>query len=248
MKIFIIFLALITIFPALAVSGFAQHTAAGVTDTYQIGNKQIVIPSPNGFLEAGSQIPVIKQHFTATESGGNDFLAAHIPAEHLQRLKKGEIFDLTFYTKVSVSKRLKTLDSTEADFAQLVATFKKGFPALSDPNGKEMKSTLKSISENLSNLNKTETTYTLSQPLNVGLIEDSRNAYGTILLTQIKLTSGGKEIVRMMLGGISAIRVREKIVFIYTYRVYEKEQDIAEIQQFSKQWLTRIIAANSNAK
>lgn len=87
-----------TIFPALAVSGFAQHTAAGVTDTYQIGNKQIVIPSPNGFLEAGSQIP------------------------------------------------------------------------------------------------------------------------------------------------------GEKIMFIYTYRVYEKEQDIAEIQQFSKQWLTRIIAANSNAK
>jgi hypothetical protein len=247
MKIIVVFLALTAVSLGLAVSGFAQQAAA-VTDTYQIGNKQIVIPSPDGFLEAASQIPLIKQHFTATESSGNDFLAVHIPAEHLQRLKKGEVFDLTFYTKVSVSKSLKALDATEADFAQFVATFKKSFPALSDPNGKEMKATLKSISENLSNLNKTETTYTLSQPVNVGLIEDNRNAYGALLLTQMKLTTGGNEMVKTLLGGISVVRVRGKIIFIYTYKAFEKEQNIAELQQFSKQWLARIIAANSGAK
>jgi len=30
--------------------------------------------------------------------------------------------------------------------------------------------------------------------------------------------------------------------------VYEKEENIAELQQFSKKWLSRIIAANSVAK
>ena len=103
------------------------------------------------------------------------------------------------------------------------------------------------MSENLSNLNKEETSLTLSQPVNIGSIEDSRNMYGTIILLQAKINIGGREVVRTLLTGISAVLVREKIVFIYTYKVYEKEQNIAELKQFSKQWLNRIITANRSA-
>ncbi|HEX8246858.1 MAG TPA: hypothetical protein VF599_01645 [Pyrinomonadaceae bacterium] len=248
MKIIGIFLALTVIYASLGVYGFAQDGGSDGGDIYQLGNKQIVIPPPQGFVEAASQIPIIRERLDGGAAGGNDFLAAHVPAEHFQRLKKGELFDLTFYTKVTVSKKLKTFNAAEADFALFVDTFKKSFPALSDPNSKEMKAVLKSVSENLSNLNKTETTLTLSQPLTVGSIEDSRNAYGIVILFQVKAIIGGKEIVRTLVNGISAVRVKEKIIFIYTYKAYEKEPDIAALQQFSKQWLNRIIAANSNAK
>lgn len=251
MKIIVVFLALTALCLGLNVSGFAQTAHGGnsssASNTYQIGNKQIVIPSPAGFVEAASQIPVIKERFTATESSGNDFLASHLPSEDVQRIKKGEFLDFTFYTKISVAKSLKNLNATETDFAQFIAAYKKNFPAFSDPNSGQMKSTLKSISESLSNLNGEETKFTLTQPVNVGSIEDSRNAHGTVLLMQAKTVTSGKEVVRTMLTGLSAVLVREKIIFIYTYKTYEKEQDIDELKQFTKQWLNRIIAANAGA-
>jgi hypothetical protein len=243
MKTIKVSLTLTAIYFVFNICGFAQ--SAGALNNYQIGNKKIAIPAPIGFTEATSQVPVIKERFIATEAGENDLIAVHLPIEQVQLLKNGDFFDLTFYTKVSVSKRMKTLTVSEANFAEFTTAFKKNFPALTDPGGKEMKAILSSISDNLTELNKEKTTAAISQPVNLGLIENSSNVYGTLLLMQIKLVRDGKEATQLLLCGLSAVRVREKILFIYTYKAYEKEKDVAEIKQFSKKWINQIIMANT---
>lgn len=240
MKLIVIFLALTAILFGSGIYALAQNAS----DTFQIGNKQIVIPSPSGFTEATSQIQVIKDRFTVTEAAGNDLLAVHIPNDDYQFFREGKLVNLTFYTKVSVPKRLKDETASEANFANFIEVFEKNFPAFSDPKGSEMKKILNRISENLSGLNQEKTTVVMDKPHSLGEIVKGRNSYGNIILSQIKTKIGEAEQVRTLLMGISALRVREKIIFVYTYKDYKNEQDIIDLKNFSSSWLKQIAEAN----
>lgn len=240
MKLTVLFLALIAILLSLGVDASAQNPA----DAFQIGDKQIVVPAPSGFTEAASQIKAIKDRFTATEAPENDVLAVHIPDKDYQLFKKSEAVNLTFYTKVSVSKNSKNETATEADFVNFVQVFKKYFPAYIDPKGSLMKNTLSRISDNLTALNQEKTTFALDKPYNLGEIVNEANSYGIVVLSQMTAKIGDAERIQSILGGISAIRVRGKIVFVYTYKYYKNEQDIADLKTFSSNWLKQIAAAN----
>ncbi len=240
MKLIFLFLALTGILFGSSVCLLAQNAS----NTFQMGNKQIVIPAPSGFTEAASQIQVIKDRFTVTEAASNDLLAVHIPNGDYQLFKKGEFADLTFYTKVSVSKRLRNETASEANFVSFVEAFKKYFPAYSDPKGSVMKKTLTRISENLSSLNQEKTTVIIDKPHNLGEIVNERNSFGVIILSQVTTKIGDAEEVRTLLSGISVIRVREKIIFVYTYKDYKNEQDITDLKIFSSNWLKQLAAAN----
>ncbi|HEX8286467.1 MAG TPA: hypothetical protein VF556_00630 [Pyrinomonadaceae bacterium] len=229
MKLIVLFLALTAILFGSGVCVQAQSAY----DTFRIGNKQIVIPNPVGFTEASSQIQVIRDRFTVTEAAGNDLLAVHIPNDDYQFLKKGRLVDLTFYTKVSVSKKLKDETVSETNFANIIEAFEKNFPTFSDPKGSEMKKILNRISENLSGFNQEKTAVFIDKPQNLGEIVKERNSYGSVVLSQVKTKIGETEQVRTLLMGISAIRVREKVIFIYTYKEYKNEQDIIDLKNFS---------------
>lgn len=240
MKSTIHFLALTILFFGLSVNLSAQNTS----NTFKVGSKQIVIPPPEGFSEAASKFQSIKDTFTVTEAEGNELLSVFIPNSDYQLFNKGEFSELTFYTKVAISKKLKDLDLSETDFAGFAEAFKKYFPAYIDPQGSEMKKTLGRISENLSSLNKANTTFSIEKPFNLGEIVNDRNSFGVILLSQIKRRTGNVEVSKMMLMGASAIRVKEKIIFVYTYKDYKSEPDITDFKTFSSNWLKQIAAGN----
>ena len=240
MKLFIILFNLTSILLGLSIFAEAQTSS----NTFQLGNKQIVIPAPVGFIEAASQIQEIKNRFVATEAAGNDFLAVHILKDNYQLLNTGKSTNLSFYTKVSVSKNLRNKTVNETDFASFVKTFKSYFPSYSDPKGDFMKSTLSRISGNLSSLNQEKTTVTIDKPYNLGEIVNDRNSYGVVTLSQITMKVGNTEGAKAILAGISAIRVQEKIIFVYTYKDYKNEQDITDLKVFSSNWLKQIAEAN----
>ena len=241
MKLIVFFLSLTAMLFGSGISATAQQTAS---DTFRIGNRQIAIPAPAGFVEAASEIDVIRERLTATEAAGNDFIASHLPKVDFQLLKAGEEIDLTFYTKGSVAKSLKNRIATQADFKTFVEAFKKYFPSYSDPKGTLMKSTLKRASENMSAVNREKTTFSIDKPYNVGEIANTATSYGIVVLSQFTMTVGDVEQSKLMLAGMSAILVRGKIVFIYTYKNYENEQDIDDLKSFSGTWLKQIAAAN----
>src|ERR1700687_372124 len=57
---------------ALAQGGKATNT------TLRLGDKVVVIPSPDGFEEAASQFESAKNKMTVSEDPGNDMLAVHL--------------------------------------------------------------------------------------------------------------------------------------------------------------------------
>lgn len=242
MKALSIIVALAVVF-VMNTSAAAQTRKTDVA-TFQLGDQLITIPAPNDFEEAASQFESIKTRFTVTEDPANDVLAVHLPHALCEKLRAGETGPLNFYTKISVAKRARAVDYSVEEFASLVGEFRKTGSEVMDINGPTMKETLEYLSKGLSDLNKKETQVDMDQPLNLGEFDTRPNAYSVMLLVNVKAQSGGLKVSGLIAGGITLLRVKQRLIFVYTYRKYESKADVETLRDFTKQWIGQILAAN----
>ena len=222
----------------------AAQTNAAKTTSFQLGNKAIAIPDPEGFEEAASQFEEIKRRMTATEDPGNDMLAVHLSKEDCEKFRRGEFIEPSFYTKISVRKENRTREETESDFSALVSQFRKTGADVLDINSPRMKATLEHLEKSLSELANSDTKLEMDQPVNLGEFDTRPNVYGVLLLLTYKLEEGGVRKTRPILGGLTFLRVNQRLIYVYTYRSYTSKDDIEVLQRFTQKWIGKILAAN----
>jgi len=233
----------IAIYFVVSASAVAQTPKTDIA-VFQLGAQATRIPAPEGFEEAASQFESIKNHFTLTEAPENDMLAVHLPHADCERLKAGEVGHLNFYTKVSVGKSVRNVDYSAARFANLVSEFRKTGSQVLDTNSPAMKATLERLGTKISELSKRETQVDMSQPVNLGEIDTRPNVYSVLLLMNFKTQSSDGEVRMLIVGGLSYVRVRQRLIYVYTYRKYETKTDVETLRDFTKQWIGQILAAN----
>jgi hypothetical protein len=236
---------LLLIFAASVCVGSAQTAKQTSDHSYRMGDREVSIPPPDGFVEATTRSEALKKVFEATESPALDLLAIHVPTEVMDMIARGEHRDLGFYTKVSVSKSLRVADSSAADFSDLVSYFRANSAKMLDFKRPEMQSQLDQQNKSLTELLKQNPKLDLSQPANLGEIESTPNSYGFLLLLKMKFQIDGEEKEKLVVSGVSLVRVRNRIVWIYTYRTFNSESDAAILRAFTKRWLADIVRANA---
>ncbi len=224
-------------------------TVLGQTPDYKrtsvrLGDNTVIIPAPDGFEEAAAQFETIKQRMSATEDPGNDMLLVHLPHAQCETLRGGESVAFDVYTKVSIRKENRTRVETAKDFADLVAQFRQSGASALDVNSPRMKATLERLDKTVSDLNKEDAKFEMAQPVNLGEIDTRPNVYSVLLSLIIITEQNGSRVVQPILGGLSFVRVNERLLFVYTYRNYNSKADIEAIQSFTKNWITKILAAN----
>jgi hypothetical protein len=221
----------------------AQATAPDAL--FHLGERDVLIPAPEGFVEATSRSERVKMAFEATEGEGLDLLAVHLPADVLRRMERGENPEPDFYTKVSVSKRLRVINSSQQDLASLAAYMRANSSKVFDFNSPALQEQLKRQNKGLSELLKQDAAIDFSKPVNLGEIASTPDSFGTLLLVKTKFKSGEVEKEKMLLSGICFVRVRDRIIFIYTYHVFNSEGDADVLREFSKRWMADILRANA---
>lgn len=227
----------------VSASAFAQTSKADVT-TFELGNQVVTIPAPEGFEEAASQFEGVRNHFAATEAPGNDMLAVHLPHADCEKLRAGEFGPFSFYTKISVRQAVRATDYSTQRFANLVTEFRKNGSKILDVNSPAMKATLENLGKNLSELNNQETQVDMSQPVNLGEFDTRANIYSVMLLINFKTQSGAGDVNRLIAGGLSYVRVKQRLIYVYTYRKYESKTDVEVLRDFTMKWIGQIFAAN----
>jgi hypothetical protein len=233
----------LTILFVVSASVPGQMRKADVT-TFALGDQVITIPAPDGFEEAMSQFESIKNRFTLTEAPENDTLAAHLLRADCEKLRKGDSGSFNFYTKISVRKAIRTVDFSAERFADLISEFRKNGSQVLDINSPTMKATLEHLSKGLTELNKEKTEVDLSQPVNLGEFDTRPNVYSVMLLMNFKTQSGKDQVSVPIVGGLSYVRLKQRLIYVYTYRKYESETDVNVLRDFTKQWIGQILAAN----
>lgn len=227
----------------LYVSALAQTPEAKVA-TFQLGNQVIAIPAPAGFEEAASQFETIQNHFSQTEAPDNDMLAVHLPKADCEKLRAGQFGPFNFYTKVSIRRGVRAEDYSAPRFASLVSAFRKNGTQIMDINGPAMKGVIERLDKSLSELSKQETQVDLSQPVNLGEFDTRPNVYAVMLLLNFTTKTSDSEVTTPILGGLSYVRVKQRLVYVYTYRKYTSKTDVGILRDFTKRWLSQILAAN----
>jgi len=215
--------------------------------TFQLGTQVLTIPAPAGFEEAASQFEQIKTHFTTTEAPDNDMLAIYLPSADCDKLRAGEFGPFSFYTKVSIRRAVREQDYPTDRFAQLVATFRQNGAQILDVNGPLMKAATERLDKSLTELSKQETQVDLSQPVNLGEFDTRPDVYSVMLLLNFTTTTADGQTTVPILGGLSYIRVKQRLVYVYTYRRYNSKADAAILRAFTTDWINQILAANRNS-
>jgi hypothetical protein len=230
----------------VGVGGVAAYTPAQ-TPTFQLGAQVVTIPAPAGFEEAASQFEQIKNHFTVTEAPDNEMLAIYLPSADCEKLRAGEFGPFNFYTKVSIRRAVREQDYPAERFAQLVTAFRQNGAQILDVNGPVMKAATERLDKGLTVLSQQETQVDLSQPVNLGEFDTRPNVYSVMLLLNVTTTTADDRATVPILGGLSYIRVKQRLVYVYTYRRYDSKADASILRVFTTDWINKILAANKNS-
>jgi len=222
----------------------SAQTPDSKTTSFQLGDKVVVIPDPEGFEEAASQFEIIKKNMSATEDPGNDMLAVHLPKEDCERVRRGEFGAFKFYTKVSVRKANRTREETASDFSGLVSEFRKSGADALDINSPRMKAALERLEKSVSELGNSDSKPQMSQPVNLGEFDTRPNVYSVLLSLSYQYEENGVRRTRPILGGLTFLRVNQRLIYVYTYRSYTAKTDIEVLQDFTRKWVGKILAAN----
>lgn len=215
-------------------------SAQNATDTYDLGSRKVKIPTPDGFINATSQFPSVTARIRATEDPGNDLLAVTVPESFVPKLKISEDIDLEFYAKVSVSKRARAIDITKDNFAALIASFEKNFGAYIEPGGPLMTSVEKNSEKGLTELLGKDTPISINETKYLGVIEKSDDVFSGMMLVSFEMY--GRKMTT--LGTLAFLRVNQRLVFVYAYRMSPSGNSVKELTQLTKKWTAKIIAAN----
>ena len=215
---------------------------------FQLGNQATRIPTPAGFEEAASQFEKIKSHFTATEAPDNDMLAIYMSRADCNKLRAGGFGPFDFYTKVSIRRGVREEEYSAERFASLITAFRQNGTQILDINGPALKDIVKRLDKSLTELNQQETEVELSQPVNLGEFDTRPNVYSVMLLMNVRTTTGDASASVPVLGGLSYVRIKERMVYVYTYRKYNAETDVQILRDFTREWIGQILAANRPAR
>jgi hypothetical protein len=203
-----------------------------------------VIPAPDGFEEAASQFEQVNGPMRATEDPGNDMLAVHLAKEDCERLRHGQFGAFNFYTKVSVRRALRASEYSEQQFASLISEFRKNGSSVLDINSARLKAAVERLDKTLSELSNSDARLEMSQPVPLGEMDTRPNVYSTLLSINYTYEDKGQRRQRPVLGGLTFMRLNQRLIYVYTYRSYNAKADIEIIQDFTKKWITKILAAN----
>ncbi|HSD45835.1 MAG TPA: hypothetical protein VLB87_04400 [Pyrinomonadaceae bacterium] len=221
-----------------------KASTPSLTSSVQLGDRLVVIPSPEGYEEAASQFKVIKDRFTATEAPGNDMLFVHLPVSDCDLLRNGSNATYDQYTKISVFRAGRELNVTSAMMTAAVADLRKEAAKFPDPNNPTTQGMEKHVERALTEINSKQTKIDFSKPEVLGEFNAGNDVFSLLLLLTVKVNIGGVEASTPMLMSVSYVRVKERLIFVYVYRKLNSKADVEPVKQFTTKWTGSILAAN----
>jgi hypothetical protein len=210
----------------------------------QLGDKVLVIPSPEGYEEASTQFKQVKDRFTATEAPENDMLFVHLPAADCELLRQGSNATYSQYTKISVQRTARELTITSAMMTAAIADLRKEAAKFADPNNPATVAMERHVERALSDLNSKQTKIDFGKPEILGEFNAGPNVFSLLMLMNVKLNQEGVEVITPMLMSVSYVRMKERIIFVYVYRRLESKADLEPLKAFTTRWTSSMLAAN----
>jgi len=234
--------------PLLLLLGWQAAAQQAVTEptveTFQLGNVNVKVPAPDGFIGIMSTLDKVVARLRATEAPGNDMLTSHIAKDLLPKYQTNQEQDLDVYTKISVIRSTRTVEITPTMFGEIRTGFENQIDAMLTPDSAVIKSVQGNTGKALSELWGKDTTVKVNEPRNLGFFERSSNTISAAVFLNFDIN--GRKF--STLATMSMVHVKKRVIAVFTYKMNPKAEDIDFLRSFAKAFNAKIVAANQGSK
>jgi hypothetical protein len=211
----------------------ATTTQAQITNV-RVGATSIAIPSPtNDLVEPGPDYRVIFETFAPVN---NRLVAAFVPQNKMDAIHRGMRPPMDEYALVEVARQTEFAETDSATFQRIAEALGKEFGGdLSQFASKGQEE----INHNLQALGRSASV-TVDKPAPLGILFAMTNAIGVGSITPYNLNG----VTTRRVGCLTMLRVRGRVLSIFTYAAYKDEGTVMWVKTTSEQWAGAILKAN----
>lgn len=224
----------------VSIALFFAASAFGQPETFELGRSAVNIPAPEKFTEVSTRFPRVMSRLAATEDAGNEILAVHLPDAVLEKFMEREDRDLEFYTKASIARPARTLEFTREMFADYVVKMERNFHAYLAPDGDVMRQIANNSEKGMVRYWGEGERVAINQPRSLGFFEKSDRVFSAMLFVNVEV---GKKRYPLLVT-TSSLRINDRLVFLYAYRMSASAKDAEALREFTRAWTAKVIAAN----
>jgi hypothetical protein len=217
----------------------AQDSTKATTTQVQITNVRvgavsIAIPSPtNDLVEPGPDYRVI---FETLAPVINRLVAAFVPQNKIDAIHKGNAPPMDEYALVEVARRTEFAEIDSSTFQQIAEVLGKQFgediSQFSSKSQEEINRNLKAQGNSVS--------VTIDKPVPLGIFFVMKNAIGVGSITPYNVNG----VTTRNVGCLALLRVRGRVLSVFTYAAYKDEGTVTWVKTTSEQWASAILKAN----
>jgi len=194
----------------------------------------IAIPSPtNGLVEPGPDYRVL---FEPLVPASNRLVAAFVPLDKMDVIHRGNAPSMDEYALVEVARRTEFTEIDSATFQQIAEVLGKQFGGdisqFSKTAQDEIERNLKAQGKSVS--------VTIDKPVPLGIFFVKKDAIGGGSITPYNVNG----VTTRMAGCLTVLRVRGRILSLFSYALYKDEGTIIRVKTTAEQWTDAILKAN----
>ena len=207
--------------------------------------KVVELPAPEGYEEVSQQWENIKTAFASMVPAQGDLLGAYLQVSDCDLIRNRQIPLMPSWLMINIFREARTHVSDPAEFARVVAYARHDTESLLDPKKKDMKEQFARVDKFLTDVYSKDVKLDLSKPKVLGEFDSRPNVYSALLLLKLNVQMDGKEVEHPpMLGTMSMVLVKQRIITVLAYKKIESKDDAEKLTKLTTNWINAILAAN----
>ncbi|HKF47011.1 MAG TPA: hypothetical protein VKB38_06595 [Terracidiphilus sp.] len=200
----------------------------------RVGAVSIAIPSPtNGLVEPGPDYRVL---FEPLAGAANRLVAAFVPQDQMEAIHAGKAPPMNEYALVEIGRRVEFTRIDPSTFQQISEVMAKQLGGdikdVQTQSQDELNQKLKSLGSSAN--------VTMDKPIQLGAFFAKTDSIGFGMIMPYNVNGT----ITRMAGCLAEVRVRDRVLSVFTYAAYKDEGTVKWVKTTAEQWADAILKAN----
>jgi hypothetical protein len=209
----------------------------------QVGNTEIQVPAPVGFVASRQVLPAYREKLQPLYEPGMELLDAFLSQRDARLARGGHAPAFDRYFVVCVSRRFEKTTFTEADFADVRAHLRSQLQRITDAVRDEIRAKQDAFVRDLDIPSQASSHGTGEKVLDVFIDRAHAFAYIAVETIETRDTNGVVQLAPTASVAVVAL-VSGKMLNLYGYATYRSGADLAWLRHVATRWSWELEATN----
>ena len=209
-----------------------------------VGTRQIVLPGREGFAEISEIFPDVFVFFEDITPPGNNLRAVLVTEADAATLSESRRPGYGRYFLVQTNESLENTDVSAGDFAQIKEASRSALEKIFAEQKPRIDEISENLSEHLSKNLDAAVKMKIGETIPIVSNSESDRHFTFSSLTKQSVSAGGKETEFLVVCTGSIVLLKERLVYLYAYSMYDTIDDLRWTQSEIEKWTAETIEEN----